>query len=64
MSQRFTLNREDLKKIATGALMAVLGALLTYITSVIGDIDFGSYTPLVVSIWSVIANIIRKWISE
>lgn len=64
MSQRYSLNKEDLKKIGTGALMAILGALLTYITETIGQVDFKDYTPLVVAVWSIIANVIRKYIAE
>jgi len=64
MSKRFNLNKEDLGKIATGALMAVIGALLTYITETIGQVDLGDYTPIVVAIWSIVANIARKCIAE
>lgn len=54
------LNTEDLKKIGTGLLVALAGAALTYITQVVAQSDFGSYTPLVVSFWAVVVNVARK----
>jgi hypothetical protein len=52
------------KKVGIGALIAVIGALLTYGTSWIASVDFGSLTPLVVAVWGIIVNIARKWISD
>jgi hypothetical protein len=63
-SKRFSLNSIDWKKIGIGALVAGVGALLTYLTEVIGGIDLGEWTPVVVGIWSVIANIVRKWVAD
>jgi hypothetical protein len=51
-------------KVGMGALVAVAGALLTYATSWITGQDFGSYTTVVMGIWTVIANIVRKWVSD
>lgn len=62
MSYRFTLNKEDLKKIAIGAGIALAGALLTYITETITSVDFGEWTPIVVAIWSILANAARKFL--
>jgi hypothetical protein len=64
MSTRYTLNRSDLTSIAKGLGIAVAGAILTYVSSIITDIDFGQYTPLVVVVWSVVANVARKFLSE
>jgi hypothetical protein len=64
MSKRFSLNKEDGKKILVGALMAIIGALLTYITETIGQVELGDYTPTVVAVWSIIANIARKYLLE
>lgn len=64
MSKRFNLNKEDGKKILIGALVAITGALLTYITETIGQIELGDYTPLVVAVWSIIANVVRKYLLE
>ncbi len=63
-SPSFSLNSVDWKKIGIGAAVAVVGALLTYLTPVITGLDLGALTPLVVAIWSVIANIVRKWIAD
>ena len=45
-----------------GAGIAALGAILTYFTSYVTHHDFGMYTPLVVSLWSIAVNYARKWI--
>ncbi|MCK9370235.1 hypothetical protein M0R04_10045 [Candidatus Dojkabacteria bacterium] len=58
------LNSIDWKKIGTGALIAVIGALLTYLTQVVSGLDLGAFTPIVVSGWSILANITRKWITD
>lgn len=63
-SKRFTLNKVDGMKIGKGALIAVLGALLTYISAVVTDIDFGTYTPLVVAFWGVFANTAWKFLKD
>lgn len=62
MSNICKLDKIDCKKIGKGALIAVAGCLLTYITQEIGNINFGDWQPLVVAGWSVIVNIVRKWI--
>lgn len=58
------MNRESLISVVKGAGIAALGAILTYLTSAISGADFGSYTPMVVAVWSVVANVVRKWISD
>ena len=62
MSQKFSLNTEDWKSIGKGLLIACGGAAITYLSSAITKIDFGVYTPVVVAFWSVIVNILRKYI--
>lgn len=61
-SQKFTLNKEDFKKVLIGAGIALLGALATYLQDTIPSIDFGVYTPVVVAINSILVNAIRKFI--
>lgn len=51
-------------KVGAGALVAIVGALLTYITSWVAGGDFGSLTPIVVGVWTILANIARKWTSN
>lgn len=60
-----TLNKTDWKKIAVGAGIAVAGAALTYLTEVIPTVDLGEvWTPIVMAGWSVLANIVRKWLTS
>jgi len=58
------LNAIDWNKIAIGLSVAVVGAIMTYLTDLIPNIDLGVWTPIVVSAWSVIANIVRKWLKD
>lgn len=64
MSNFLSINREDFKKICMGALVAIVGALLTYLTDLIPNIDYGAWTPIVMAAWSVIANLVRKWLTN
>lgn len=63
-STKFQLNKQDLQKIGTGALVAVGGALLTYLTQVVAQIDFGDFTPVAVAISSILVNVGRKFIAD
>jgi hypothetical protein len=56
MSKKFSLNSQDLEKILKGACIALGGALLTYSASVIGEVDFGPYTPVIVAVGSILIN--------
>lgn len=62
-SARFTLNKEDGQKILKGASIALGGALLTYLLEIIPEIDFGSYTPTVVAVASILINAGLKFIA-
>lgn len=61
MSYEYELKKEDMKKVGIGALMAVAGAIVTYALEIVPQIDFGSTTPIVVAIFSVLANLARKY---
>lgn len=61
-SPQFSLNRDDAISILKGLMVALVGAALTYFSQVVAQADFGQYTPIVVAIFSVIANVIRKWL--
>lgn len=63
-SKRFKLNLVDLKKIGVGALIAIIGAALTYGSEIITEVDFGVYTPMVMASWSVLVNIVRKFLLD
>ena len=58
--ERFTLGTGDLQKIGKGLLIALIGAALTYLSSVIGHYNFGTYTPVIVALWSTFANVVWK----
>jgi len=63
-SKKYQLNAKDIKSVATGAYIAVGGALVTYVSEAITQIDFGDYTPIVVALSSVFINAVRKWLAE
>ena len=52
----------DWSKIFKGFLIAAVGAMLTYGTEALPSIDLGSFTPIVVAGWSVLVNVVRKWL--
>jgi hypothetical protein len=61
-SPNWTLIKQDLKRIAIGAGIALLGALATYLEQEIPGFDFGAYTPIVVAVNSILINAIRKFV--
>jgi hypothetical protein len=63
-SARFELDLIDLKKIGKGAVIALLGASLTYGTTYFTNVNYGDLTPVWVAIWSIVANMGWKWISD
>ena len=63
-SKKYKLNKEDGIKIAKGAGIAIGGSLVTYLISIIGDVDFGTYTPIIVAIASVLLNAARKYFAS
>lgn len=50
----------DWPAVFRGAIVAVAGAALTYFSEFVTKTDFGVFTPVIVSGFSVLANIIRK----
>lgn len=61
-SERFKLNKEDGKKILTGAGIAMAGALLTYFADILPNVDFGEWTPVAVAVFSILVNAGRKFL--
>ena len=59
--KRFSFDEETMKKIGKGALIASVGALLTYIFQTLSNMDFGVYTPIIVAIMSILVNLVREW---
>jgi hypothetical protein len=62
MQTAYKLDKVTLCKIGKGALIAMGGVLCTYLLEVIPGIDFGSLTPAIVGISSIVINAIREWI--
>jgi hypothetical protein len=58
----FKIDKEGIKKVGRGAIIAGLGAFLTYGAENLLKLDFGEWTPLVVAGLSVFINFLRKWI--
>jgi uncharacterized protein YvpB len=63
-SKKYSLNKEDLSSIGRGLGIALIGTLLTFITDLIPNVDLGTWTPIVVAFWSVVANTVRKFLAE
>ena len=61
-SKKYQLNFDDVKKILIGLGIAVGGAVLTYLEVELVNVDFGSWTPVVVAINSIIVNTGRKFL--
>jgi len=63
-SGRFSLDKENLKKVGIGSLVAMGGALLTYLSSVVAQSDFGLWSPVIVAGCSILVNIVRKFLTD
>lgn len=62
-SKKYSLNKTDGEKLLKGLLVACGGALVTYFASAVTEIDFGSWTPVVVTLSSVLVNAARKFLA-
>jgi len=62
-SKKYTLNKEDGVRILRGATYALIGALVTYLTATVASTDFGTYTPMVVAFWSIVASTVNKLVT-
>jgi len=63
-SKRFQLNADDLKSIGKGFLIAFLGWFVTAGTQYFGLIDWGNNEAVAVAIWSVLINVLRKFVAN
>jgi len=61
-SKSFKLNKEDLKKILKGSVIAMGGAGITYVLGILDYIDVGYMTPLIVATASALLNFAQIWI--
>lgn len=64
ISERFTLIKVEIKKIAKGACYALAGAFFTYLAQYLGNVDFGVYQPLAVAAASWFTLIAHKFIAR
>ena len=55
-SKRFKLNKKDLLKLLKGAGIAAGGGFLTYLGSVLTQIDFAQYAMIAVPVFSFLIN--------
>ena len=63
-SPPLTVNADDMKKLGTGMMIAIAGAMLTYGSQWVSGTNFGTWTPIVAAGWSVAANFVRKFIAS
>lgn len=66
-SPPLSLSAVDLRKVLTGLLIAILGAVLTVLENEIPGVEWGVYwgvdiTPFVVAFNSVLVNLARKFL--
>lgn len=47
MSEKYSFNSEDLKKIATALLFSMSAAVVSTLIVIVGDMDFGNYAFLI-----------------
>lgn len=62
MSQRFSLDVNDLINLGKNALLVGVGSLLTYVLENVNTIDWGSTGVLLVPIVTLVLDSIVKWI--
>lgn len=62
-SRRFCFNREDVQKVAKGALVAGLGGLAAYLTTLTAAQDLTSTDGIILAAtFSILTNAIHKYI--
>ena len=62
-SKKYQLNRKDLKSLGIGFLIVLAGAVLTFVSDNVGQVDFGAYSPFVVAVAALLVNVGRKFLS-
>jgi len=63
-SPQFALNKTDVFKALRGLVVVLAGAALTYVADMIPSVDFGMYSPLVVSISSTLIELARRFVTD
>ena len=59
----FSFDKVTLTKIGKGLIIAVAGAVLTYVVSYLTNTNFGNFTPLAVAAASVLVNAGKEFVS-
>lgn len=62
MQESFSFDSATVKKIGKGALIAGGGAIAVYVLTYISGMDFGSSTPIVVAVCSILLNVVREFV--
>ncbi len=64
-SNPFSFKNLDWTKVGRGALFAIAGALLTYLTQLIPSLNIPAvYLPVVTAVLSIGANVLHKFVQE
>jgi hypothetical protein len=63
-TDKYSLNKYDLKSLGIGLGITLAGAALTFLSEYVSKADFGSYSPMVVAVFALLVNIVRKYLSE
>lgn len=58
--KQYTLGSVDISKITKGGFIAMGGALLVYVGTIITKTNFGDYTPIVVAVGGIVVNTLLK----
>jgi len=58
---KFSFDKETLKKIGKGALIALGSAALTALAEYLSGIDFGEYTVAVMAVVGIVINGVREY---
>lgn len=64
MTKKMTLTKENVRKILTGGMIALTGALVTYFAEALQGVDFGEWTPVVTAISAILVNAIREYLKD
>ena len=62
MQKKNSFDKVTLQKIAKGAFIAMGGALCVYLLETIPNTDFGTFTPIVVGMASILINAVREYL--
>lgn len=62
--ERFTFTKDNFVSLGRGLLMALAGAVMTYLSTYVAGHDFGSWTPVITFAWSTLANAARLYVKN